>query len=75
MSAIGKISGLVIQALKELGKENVRDKEIKIILKHIKTVRNVQSKRKEKGKGTWGPTETTLWGEGNRPKFTAHITL
>lgn len=36
MSAIGKISGLVIQALKELGKENVRDKGIKIILKHLK---------------------------------------
>ncbi|WP_373309564.1 DUF6088 family protein [Capnocytophaga canis] len=33
---MGKISGLVIQALKELGKENVRDKEIEIILKHLK---------------------------------------
>ncbi|CEN45041.1 DUF6088 family protein [Capnocytophaga canimorsus] len=36
LSAIGKISGLVIQALKELGKENVRDEEIEIILKHLK---------------------------------------
>ena len=34
--AIGKISSLAIQALKELSKENIRDEEIEIILKHLK---------------------------------------
>lgn len=36
LSAIGKISGLVIQALKELGKENVGEKEIEMVLEHLK---------------------------------------
>lgn len=36
LSAIGKISSLVIQALKEIGKNNVTDEEISIILKHLK---------------------------------------
>ena len=35
LSAIGKISGLVIQALKEIGKEYVTDSEIQIILKQL----------------------------------------
>lgn len=35
LSAIGKISSLVIQALKEIGESNVTDEEIKIILKHL----------------------------------------
>lgn len=35
LAAIGKISSLVIQALKELGKNNVTEKEIEIILKHL----------------------------------------
>lgn len=36
LSAIGNISGLVIQALKEIGRENVTDPEIQIILSHLK---------------------------------------
>ena len=36
LSAIGNISGLVIQALKEIGRENVTDVEIQIILDHLK---------------------------------------
>lgn len=35
LSAIGKISGLVIQALKEIGKEYVTESEIQIILKQL----------------------------------------
>ena len=35
LSAIGKISGLVIQALKEIGKGMVTDDEIQIILKQL----------------------------------------
>ena len=35
LSAIGKISGLVIQALKEIGKDKATDSEIQIILKHL----------------------------------------
>lgn len=35
LSAIGKISGLVIQALKEIGKDNVTEREVQIILKHL----------------------------------------
>ena len=35
LSAIGKISGLVIQALKEIGKDNYTENEIKIILKQL----------------------------------------
>ena len=35
LSAIGKISGLVIQALKEIGKDNVTEEEIQIILKQL----------------------------------------
>ena len=35
LSAVGKISRLVIQALKELGKDNVTEKEIEIILKQL----------------------------------------
>jgi len=35
LSAIGKISGLVIQALKEIGKEYVTVREIQIILKRL----------------------------------------
>ena len=36
LAAIGKISSVVIQALKEIGKDNVTETEIKIILKHLK---------------------------------------
>lgn len=36
LSAIGKISRLVIQALKEIGKGNASEEEIAIILKHLK---------------------------------------
>jgi len=36
LAAIGKISSVVIQALKEIGKDNVTEAEIKIILKHLK---------------------------------------
>lgn len=36
LSAIGQISKLVIQALKEIGKYNVTEEEIDIILKHLK---------------------------------------
>lgn len=36
LSATGKISGLCIQALKEIGKGNVTDKEKEIIIKHLK---------------------------------------
>lgn len=36
LSAIGQISKLVIQALKEIGKDNVTEEEIDIILKHLK---------------------------------------
>ena len=35
LSAIGSISKLVIQALKEIGKDNVTEAEIKIILEHL----------------------------------------
>ena len=35
LSAIGEISGLVIQALKEIGKGNVTESEIQIILKQF----------------------------------------
>lgn len=35
LAAIGKISALAIQALKEIGKDNVTEKEIKIILEHL----------------------------------------
>jgi len=36
LATIGKISGLVIQALKEIGKDKVTDAEIDIILKQLK---------------------------------------
>jgi len=36
LSAIGKTSGLVIQALREIGKNNVTDEEAAIIIKHLK---------------------------------------
>ncbi len=36
LAAIGEISGLVIQALKEIGKDNVTEEEIAIILNHLK---------------------------------------
>jgi hypothetical protein len=36
LAAIGKISSLVIQALKEIGKDKVTDAEIDIILKQLK---------------------------------------
>jgi len=36
LSAIGKISSLVIQALKEIGKDNATEKEIEIILQQLK---------------------------------------
>ena len=36
LSAIGQISKLVIQALKEIGKDNVTEEEIDTILKHLK---------------------------------------
>jgi hypothetical protein len=36
LAAIGKISGLVIQALKEIGKANVTEEDIEIILKELK---------------------------------------
>ncbi|HHU26143.1 MAG TPA: type IV toxin-antitoxin system AbiEi family antitoxin domain-containing protein [Bacteroidales bacterium] len=35
LSAIGEISGLVIQALKEIGKDNVTEEEVQIILKQL----------------------------------------
>ncbi len=35
LAAIGTISSLVIQALKEIGKDNVTDDEIKIVLKQL----------------------------------------
>jgi MFS superfamily sulfate permease-like transporter len=35
LSAIGKISGLVIQALKEIGKGKITEQETQIILKHL----------------------------------------
>jgi len=35
LSAIGKISSLVIQALKEIGKDNCTENEIQIILKQL----------------------------------------
>ena len=35
LAAIGKISSLVIQALKEIGKDKVTEKEIEIILKKL----------------------------------------
>lgn len=35
LAAIGKISSLVIQALKEIGKDNLTDDEKKLILKHL----------------------------------------
>lgn len=35
LATIGAISGLVIQALKEIGKDNVTDDEIKIVLKQL----------------------------------------
>jgi hypothetical protein len=36
LATIGKISTLVIQALKEIGKDKVTDDEIKIILEHLR---------------------------------------
>lgn len=36
LAAIGKISSLVIQALKEIGKENITDHETAIILEQLK---------------------------------------
>ena len=36
LSAIGNISRLVIQALKEIGKDNITESEKQIILKHLK---------------------------------------
>jgi len=36
LSAIGKISSLVIQALKEIGKDNVKEEEKVIIIEHLK---------------------------------------
>ncbi len=36
LSAIGPVSGLVIQALKEIGKDQVTEKELRIILQHLK---------------------------------------
>ncbi len=36
LAAIGRISSLVIQALKEIGKDNVTENQIKIILEHLK---------------------------------------
>ena len=36
LSAIGKISSLCIQALKEIGKNNVTEQEKEIIIKHLK---------------------------------------
>jgi hypothetical protein len=36
LTAIGKISSLVIQALKEIGKDNVSEIEKKMILEHLK---------------------------------------
>lgn len=35
LSTIGKISGLVIQALKEIGKDNVTENEIQLIIKQL----------------------------------------
>jgi len=35
LAAIGKISSLVIQALKEIGKDNITQNEIKIVLKQL----------------------------------------
>jgi hypothetical protein len=37
LSAIGPVSSLVIQALKEIGKDKVTEKEIVIILQHLKS--------------------------------------
>jgi hypothetical protein len=36
LAAIGSISSLVIQALKEIGKDKATEKEIEILLKHLK---------------------------------------
>ncbi len=36
LAAIGKISELVIQALREIGKDNITEEEISIILDHLK---------------------------------------
>lgn len=36
LASIGKISTLVIQALKEIGKDNITEEEIKIILDHLR---------------------------------------
>jgi len=36
LAAIGEISSLVIQALKEIGKDNVTEKESQLVLKHLK---------------------------------------
>lgn len=36
LAAIGKISSLVIQALKEIGKDAVTEKDVAIVLKHLK---------------------------------------
>jgi len=35
LASIGKISGLAIQALKEIGKDKITDKEIDIVLQHL----------------------------------------
>lgn len=37
LSAIGEISGLVIQALKEIGKNKATEQEIQLILKHLES--------------------------------------
>lgn len=36
LATIGKISGLAIQALKEIGKDNITENEKQILLKHLK---------------------------------------
>ena len=36
LAVIGNISGIVIQALKEIGKDNVTDKELETIINHLK---------------------------------------
>lgn len=36
LSAIGSISGMAIQALKEIGKDNVTDREVNIIIEQLK---------------------------------------
>lgn len=36
LAVIGSISGLAIQALKEIGKDNITEQELEIIIKHLK---------------------------------------